>query len=522
MTVRRRSKILDLLPRGDDIGASTNGKARTNRVAVIDIGSNSTRMEVLQLTADYDLRVISEVKKLLRLQTRMSSDGRFSKSVVSDLSRQIDDFAIVAKASYVDRIRAVATSAIRNAVNRIEVVNNIKQSTGIDVEIISAAQEAEYGFLGAVFSLPVHDGVLIDIGGGSVEFSLFKSRELTKTYSLELGALRVSDDFLSDPEPNADAVRNLRRHVRQLLEDAEMPILGDGANIVGAGGTIRNLARMDRETRRYSFGRLHGTVVRYGGLKRVVNGLRGLERANLAHVPGLNPERVDSILGGAIVASEIVRHFDKRPLIVSGRGIREGLAISGLVKALPSVKDVRDRSIYALGARFDTWDRLRADRRSEIASKMAGMLSDFLTESLRDLIPHVARMIDTGRSVNYYDRYEHAANIVELGELGGFSHRDISIMSACLRFGDRNPTNFGRYRPELTKSDRPSVRRASNILRLADEIERRLGADRVSAFDMQRTEHSFEVDMPELRAWDPGKHAVRFKRLYKLEFVVAR
>ena len=314
----------------------------------------------------------------------------------------------------------------------------------------------------------------------------------------------------------------LRRHVKRMLRASGMPPVGANGKLIGAGGTIRNLTKIDRETRKYSFGRLHGSVVGYGSLKRIVNGLRGLDRASLAYMPGLNPERVDSILGGAIVASEIAKFFDKRPIIVSGRGIREGLAMSGVIKELPSIEEVRRRSIYALGARFDTWDRLRADRRAAIARKMTVLLSNHLDDEIVDLIPHVARHIDTGRSVNYYDRYVHAANIIEQGELGGFSHRDIGLMSAALRFGDSSSSTMSPYRPELKKADRTTVRRAASALRISDEMERRLGASRYSRIDMDLIDDRFEVRAQELNAWDPKRFAIRFKRAFRLDFVVVR
>ena len=522
MTVEVRPNILQVLPSNDFQRAQQNGESESHLVAVIDVGSNSTRMEVLQLTTDYDLRVVSEVKALLRLASRKSKDGRLLPSAISELSRLIDDFATVARASEVDAIRAVATSAMRDATNGDEVVERVLDETGIELEIISGSQEAQFGFLGAVFTLPAHDGVLFDIGGGSVEFSFFENRSLQKAYTLDLGALRVSNDFLNSEDPEHEAVLALRRYVKKMLRASGMPAIGAKAQLIGAGGTIRNLTKIDRETRDHSFGRLHGSVVRYSSLKKIVNGLRGLDRASLAFMPGLNPERVDSILGGAIVASEIAKFFDKKPILVSGRGIREGLAMSGVIEKLPLIEEVRRRSTYALGARFDTWDRLRADRRAAIARKMAALLIDHLDDEMTQLIPHVARLIDTGRSVNYYDRYMHAANIIEQGEIGGFSHRDIGLMSAALRFGGSYSTSMSRYRPELKKSDRAIVRQATSILRISDEMERRLGANRYSQIKMDLVDGRFEVRAPELNAWEPKRFAIRFKRTFKLDFAVVR
>lgn len=520
MTVETRPRIVS-------IASASNLSADLERidpapyqVAVIDVGSNSTRMEVMQLTSDYDLRVISEVKSLLRLASRKSKDGRLLPSAATDLVRQIADFKAVAVASGVDLIRAVATSAMRDATNGDEIVARIKDETNIDLEVIPGSKEAEYGFLGAVFTLPAHDGVLFDIGGGSVEFSYFQNRKLQDVYTLDLGALRVSDEFLNSGLTEREMVTSLRRHARATLARSGLPHIAENEGLIGTGGTIRNLAKVHRESRTHSFGRLHGTVLRYGALKKVVIGLRGLDPANLEYMPGLNPERADSILGGAIVAAEIAKFFDKRPIIVSGRGVREGLAMSGVIDELPSIEEVRRRSVYALGARFDTWDRLRADRRAAIVREMSNLLSDHLSQEMLNLMSHVARLVDTGRSVNYYARYSQASNIIEQGELGGFSHRDVGLMSAALHLGDRHSAPMSRYRPELKKSDRADVRRAASILRISDEMERRLGPDRYSHIEMGLVGNRFEVAAPELEAWEPRRFATRFKRAFKLDFVV--
>ncbi len=276
MTVGVRPNILEVLPESGLDRAQLNGETESHLVAVIDVGSNSTRMEVLQLTSDYDLRVMSEVKALLRLASRKSKDGRLLPSAISDLSRLILDFATVAQASNVDEVRAVATSAMRDATNRDEIVRQVKENTDIELEIISGEIEAEFGFLGAVFSLPAHHGVLFDIGGGSVEFSFFQNRTLQKVHTLDLGALRMSNEYLNSNQPEREAVSALRRHVRSMLKSSGMPPLGENDRLIGAGGTIRNLTKIDRETRSHKFGRLHGSVVRYGALKTIVNGLRGI------------------------------------------------------------------------------------------------------------------------------------------------------------------------------------------------------------------------------------------------------
>ena len=497
-----------------------DGAIPPQRVAVIDIGSNSTRMEVLQITSDFDLRVVSEVKSLLRLQSRIDSKGRFERRAVRDLKRVLHDFAVVAAASQVDILRAVATASFRTATNADEVLEDLTTSTGIDIEVVTGDAEARYGFLGAITALPVNDGLLVDIGGGSVELTSFRDRRMTNAATTNLGALRVTDEFLKHDPPHDDEIRALRRHVRKVLQDANIPDLPEDAIIVGSGGTVRNIAKIDRANKRSQFSRLHAAFVTYGGLKRVIRGLRPLAINQRDEIPGLNPDRAGSILGGTLVMGEVARFFGKRGFLVSGRGLREGMALAQIICELPSTEEVRTRSVYALGQRFDTWDRLRADRRAALATKMQSLLSDHINGDIGTNIAHAARIIDTGRSINYYDRYEHASNIVEKGELGGFSHRDIGLMAAAVRYAADSDFPFATYSPYVKRRDMPEVKKAATILRIADEMERRLGSANFSRIAMQIEDGRFVVDAPELKTWDPGRLTTRFRRLFNMGFAV--
>ena len=490
------------------------------RVAVIDIGSNSTRMEVLQLTADFDLRVVSEVKSLLRLQSRLTADGALERSAIEDLKRTVYDFSVVAKASRVDSVRAIATATFRTATNGTQVLDDISRATGIDIEIVHGDTEANYGFLGAVTALPVHDGLLIDIGGGSVELVTFRDRKTVSVANTGLGALRVTGEFLKHDPPTAAEIRALRNHVKSVLVNSEVPELPPDAVLVGTGGTIRNIAKIDRASRATTFSRLHGAIVTYNGLKRVVRDMSKMSASRRAVIPGLNPDRAGNILGGTLVMGEIAKYFGKRNLLVSGRGLREGMALAQLIDEVPSVDEVRHRSVYALGQRFDTWNRLRADRRAALATKMQGLLSQQLDGTIGLNIAYAARIIDTGRSINYYDRYQHAANIVEKGELGGFSHRDVGLMAAAIRHGNEGDFPLHLYRPYVRRRDVRDIKKAATILRLADEMERRLDSTNFSRIQMRIAEDAFEVTAAELKSWHPGRLATRFRRLFKMPFVV--
>src|SRR5204863_3927433 len=129
-------------------------------------------------------------------------------------------------------------------------LSRVRRDLGLRLRIISGREEAHYGCLGAVRGLPVEDGVMFDLGGGSMQISLFRGRRIGREWSFPLGALRLSDAFLSDP-PTEGEQRKLAAHVRRVLGEVSLSPLGGDAVLVGTGGTVRNLAKIDQRRRAY-------------------------------------------------------------------------------------------------------------------------------------------------------------------------------------------------------------------------------------------------------------------------------
>jgi exopolyphosphatase / guanosine-5'-triphosphate,3'-diphosphate pyrophosphatase len=222
---------------------NSSSLSRDQRIAAIDIGSNSVRQIVADVSPNGGIRVIDEMKAMPRLGQGVDQTGRLSESAMESAVSAIARMAILARQFGAERIEVVATSAVRDAANGPEFTDRIALSTGLPVRILSGEAEARLSFRSALahFELGAGRTVVMDIGGGSLELVLAKEGVVERLASLPYGAIRLTEQFLQ-PDIRPRAVRALRAEVRTGLRSAAPVKDWRGATVIGSGGTFTNLA----------------------------------------------------------------------------------------------------------------------------------------------------------------------------------------------------------------------------------------------------------------------------------------
>ena len=488
--------------------------------AVVDIGSNSGRMIVFRLRRGEHLDVIEDARAPLRLARDLSDSGELGPEAIERTVEALRDFLAVAEGAGARQMIAVATSAVRDATDGHELVDRAHR-LGVPLQTIDGDHEAMLGFFGAVHDLPVTSGFTFDVGGGSAEVSSFRDRRLVRSWSLPLGSLRVSDRFLASDPPDEHEMRALRKSVKSSVTDAGITEIGKDEQLVGIGGTVRNLAKIDLRRTEYPLPLLHGYRLTDKRLAAVIDDLVGRTMKRRAQMPGLNPDRADTIVGGALVIQSIAKHVGASEVVVSSRGLREGLALATTGSSAPSPEWVRAISVATLAARFRTWDLGAAERRTGLAADLLTALEPAAPPRLREMLTHAATLLDIGRAIDYYDRFEHAANIVIAADLAGFSHADLGALTAILRQAD-DDTRLGPYGRLVPEDDRQTVLRAATALTLADELNRRIPPGAPAPISCNWLRGGFEVVAPVPPGWRPRGVADRFRTVFDTElFVVA-
>jgi len=337
---------------------------------------------------------------------------------------------------------------------------------------------------------------------------------------MELGSLRVSDRFLRSDPPEPGELKALRKFISESLTEAGIMSLEDGDDLVGIGGTVRNLAKSDMKRSGYPLPLLHGYFLKERRLSGLIEDLEGRTMKRRAQMPGLNPDRADTIVGGALVIQGIMQHVGARRVVVSSRGLREGLAMASSADGdIPSAAWVRTISVATLAARFATWEPNPASRRAAIAAHLHEALDDQATPSIKEMLSHAATLLDIGRAIDYYDRFEHAAMIVTAADLAGFTHEQLAALTAILRQAD-DDTRLGPYGRMIDPSDRHAVLKAATALTLADELNRRIPPDIPVPLSCNWMRGGFEVVAPVPEGWHPRGLTDRFNKVFGLPLLV--
>ena len=473
----------------------------------------------MRVTPGGHLEILSDARVGLRLMRDIDTSGRLTPLAEQRTLAALHDFIAVADGSGARRIIALATAAVREAANGVEFVARLRAKTGLDIRVIDGDEEARLAFLGAVIGLPIENGVLIDVGGGSFEVARFRNRKAVRSWTLPLGSLRLTDRFLVSDPPKQAEIAALQEHVARSLAAAGIGQLADDERLVGTGGTIRNLAKMHRATVVYPIPRLHGYTVRSKAVRELVARVVGRRLSRRSTLPGLSTDRADSIAGGALAVQAAMESIGATELTVSGQGLREGAVYDELGWPMPSTAAVRRASVAAIASRFTSWDSERARRRTRIA---LGLWDEMRPngEETREALEHAATILDVGRSVDYYRRWEHAAEIVVSADLHGFSHRSIALIAAIIvRAGNRRP-GLDPYSMLVDARERRNIARGAVLLALADEVERRIAKGHAVTVERHAGKNGVTLVLPVPHDWAPTELASRFQRVFGRELSI--
>ena len=291
--------------------------------ALIELGSNATRLLLAEVAIGAGYRVIRQK----RVQTRLASgpDSRLSGRAIRNTLAAVRGFVRSLPRGNGLTALAVATAAVRDAENRAELLDPLIHEYGLNVVVLSPHDEACLGALAALHTLPVCDGLIFDLGGGSLQLASVWEGRVGETLSLPLGAVRMTDRFLHSDPPSSQELASLRAEVRGQLQRAIL-VLPSHGSLVGIGGTVRALANLRLATRADEAAR-HGLHVRQRDIVTLRARLEALPLCERQRVPGIRPERADIIVAGIVVVEELLRASGQPGLTVSTFGVRDGFLI---------------------------------------------------------------------------------------------------------------------------------------------------------------------------------------------------
>lgn len=308
----------------------------TQTAAAIDIGTNSVKITVGRQESG-NITVLADETRVTRLGKRVDADGRLDPNAKARTLDALREMAQKARTLGAQTIAAVGTSALRDARDGADFVSEAAQTIGGTVEIITGEREADLIYQAgrrdpdlARFINNATTVVATDVGGGSTEIVLGQGEQVRLRVSLQLGAVRLAERaHLAGADPlSQEDVQNAMRLARPVLDD--IPFFGDGTIVViASGGTAANLAAMALKERTpgvvIDADVLHGVVLTINEIEARIDQLAALPLAERRNVPGLEPDRADVIVAGAIVQAQVLKRLAADRIVVSARGLRYGL-----------------------------------------------------------------------------------------------------------------------------------------------------------------------------------------------------
>lgn len=449
------------------------------RLAAIDVGSNSVHMLIADVSRDGHIEVVDRVKEMVRLGRKSFTTGLLTDESMDLTVLALANFRRLMRVRRVQRMRAVATSAVREARNRAAFVRRIQSDAGIPVEIISGHQEARLIFRAARHALGLDGGphLLVDVGGGSVELVLVKDGKALWMHSVKLGVARLSERFLYGDPPTAAQRKRLEKHLD--AEIGELMLLARRAgvvNAIGTSGTINTIVAMARAVRGEELGRLHGARAAAAEVSRLARDLVEANAAMRAELPGMDAKRADLMPAAVLLADFVMRKSGAGELVACTWALREGVLL-GLAQnddAAPANGDARRRSVTMLARRF-----CGANRHGRQVARLALKIFDEtaaplrLPEAARELLEYGALLHDVGHAIDHDRHHRHSYYLIKNAELLGFDPAEIEVIALAARGHRKQAPNLDS--PELralAAGNRRMVRGIAAILRVADALDR--------------------------------------------------
>ncbi len=448
------------------------------RLAAIDVGSNSVHMLIADVSRDGHIEVLDRVKEMVRLGRKSFTTGRLTEESMDLAVRAMINFQRLLKVRRVQKMRAVATSAVREARNRAAFIRRIRSETGIPVEVISGQEEARLIFQAARHALGLDGGpfLLVDVGGGSVELVLVKDGRCLWMHSVKLGVARMSEQFLTDDPPTSAQRRRLDKHFEQEIGD--LMRAARKAKVVGAigtSGTINTLVAMARAQRGEELGRLHGASASAAEVTRLARDLCDANAALRIDLPGIDSKRSDLMPAAGMLADFVMRKSGAAELTACTWALREGLLLGLAGKTSGrSATEARRRSVTTLARRFcGANDHGRQVARLALKLFDATALLVGLPPAARELLEYGSLLHDVGHAIDHDRHNRHSYYLIKNAELLGFTPAEIEVIAQAAR-GHRKqaPSLDSTELRKLNAGGRRMVRGIAAILRVADALDR--------------------------------------------------
>jgi exopolyphosphatase/guanosine-5'-triphosphate,3'-diphosphate pyrophosphatase len=447
----------------------------SKRIAIIDLGSNTTRLVVYDYEPGYRFHLMDEVREVVRLREGMGNSMALRAVAIERAQQAMRMFASFCRSQGIDEVIMTATSAVRDARNGDSFLARVRAETGWEPRLLSGEEEGYYGALGALNGVGLDEGFVIDLGGGSAQIIEVRGGLPARVVSLPLGALRLSDLYLGYDRAKPAAVESLNQFLAQQLEAVDWFRARPGDRLVALGGTVRNLARIDQAAVGFPLEMVNGYQLAGANLLEMAGRFWRLSQKERIKTPGLDSDRADIIQSGALAFAALLAHSGFESLIICQQGLREGLFYQHFLAGQPQpvFDDLRQFSPLNLARKFD-FDNVHSRHVTALGLQLFDQLQDAhgLAVSYRQLLWAAGMLHDIGVRVDYYYHHYHSAYIIRNSGLPGYAPREVAMIALLAQYHRKGNPKAGELGMLFGEEDHRALPILAGMLRLAEFLER--------------------------------------------------
>ncbi len=455
-----------------------------SKIAVIDIGTNSIHMVLAEAEPDGSYKILDRFKDMTRL-----GDGTFRQRRLSEEARArgvevLKHLTTLARNKGFDRILMAATSAVREARNSGEFIEEVSESTGVRVKVVTGQEEARLIYLGVRQSMDLthRPTLLVDVGGGSVELIVGNRDRLLHAVSLKLGAIRLKDLFLTKAPPTKAKLRAMHEAINKELRAAfERFRQTEYDRVVISSGMAANLAEIIYLERTGSpIPQLNLSTITLKEMRAVEQRLATSNVEIRLGIPGLDPRRVDTLLAATSVIRQCLEAIGHKEATISDRAMREGLVYDFIQKNRErlqiekAIPNIRLRNVVALARRCH-YPETHSRHVAVLAKSLFDQTKPLhgMDEQEREWLDYAALLHDVGYAINPRQHHKHSYYLITNSDLAGFTAEEIEMIANVARFHRQalpGPRNVS-YKV-LSPVRRKVMEKLSALLRIADGLDR--------------------------------------------------
>lgn len=447
-----------------------------NKVGVIYIGANSVKFTLMNVLDSGYYKIIDESSSDIRLAQDLIDNDKISERKISETLSNFRSFKSLCNISEVKEIIAVATCTLSKASNYEYFLGLIKEEFDISVTLLSAEDEIHYTYLGVTKSIYTTNSLIIDICGSCTHLTAIKDGQIQNSATIPFGSLSHTYEYhLNDRIIYSDLINSISA-VQTSLNNIEWLNATKYDAIIGLGGTVRAVCKIDRAKKRYPFDILHNYRLSSEDVSQIYNSLKCNNYNQRINVQGLSSGRADLIVGGLTIFNTIIKTVNCEEIIVSGRGLREGFIFSYIEANYGRINDILD---YNLDGIIDYLhiNKARAERIYNMTHKLFTDLRPLhkLDASYDNALKTAALLHDSGILIDYYHHSMHSFYVILHSNINGLSHKEL-IVSAAIAATHNSKTTvpLPAFFSIISKLDMKAIDVIGLLLSISESLDKTL------------------------------------------------